>query len=100
MSLGPGIPAALRPAAQESTHPHRIPAGFAALPFSADSTMNIGSSKSLREPRMDLISAQHRWYGYCPLGGGDIVFHEGSPAILAQQLGDIAAEHLGFRLRP
>src|SRR5687767_16030929 len=27
MSLGPGIPAALRPAAQESTHPHRIPAG-------------------------------------------------------------------------
>ena len=33
---------------------------FAALPFSADSTMNLGSRKSLREPGMDLISAEHR----------------------------------------
>jgi transposase InsO family protein len=28
MSLGPGIPAALRPLAQESTHRHRIPGGY------------------------------------------------------------------------
>ena len=32
---------------------------FETLRFSADSTMNIGSRKSLREPQMDLISAEH-----------------------------------------
>ncbi|MGH9630371.1 MAG: integrase core domain-containing protein, partial [Bryobacteraceae bacterium] len=29
MNLGPGIPAALRPFAQESAHRHRVPAGHA-----------------------------------------------------------------------
>jgi hypothetical protein len=58
MSLGPGIPAALRLPAQESALIAIVflPAmRFEALPFWEDSTMSIGLKKWRREPRMDFL---------------------------------------------
>jgi hypothetical protein len=57
MSLGPGIPAALRPPAQESAHRHRIPKGYTVRRAAVlgGLPMSIGSRKSLRELRMDFL---------------------------------------------
>lgn len=61
MSLGPGIPAASRQLAQESTHRHRIPAGHTVRRCRSRRTPSGGLARGNRSVRPKRIFAEHKY---------------------------------------